>query len=140
MYDAVLFPTDGSPGSERARDYALQLAADQDATLHVLHVVETVSPGASLHDLISEQMTERGTELVESVARLGRDRNLSVRTAVVEGDPAETITGYASSEEVDVIVMPTHGRSELGRLVLGSVTDRVIRTSETPVIVVKLDD
>ena len=140
MYDAILLPTDGSPGAERARDHALELAADQDATLHVFHVVAAFAPAASLHDLVAERMTEQGRELVETVARLGRDRGVEVVTAVREGDPAETIVEYASSERIDLVVMPTHGRSELARTIVGSVTDRVIRTGSVPVVVVRLDE
>lgn len=140
MYDAILFPTDGSPGSEQARDHALDLAEDQDATLHVLHVVDVVAPAASLHEVVVEGMTERGNEFVESVATEGRERGVTVETAVVEGDPAETIVEYASSTGVDVVVMPTHGRRELTKTILGSVTDKVIRMGDVPVVVVKLEE
>lgn len=139
MYDNILFPTDGSKGTEPARDHALELAADQHATLHVLHVVETVAPAVSLHEMIVERMTERGRELVESVATLGRERGMTVKTAVLEGSPAETIVEYATTEEIDAIVMPTHGRPELTKAFLGSVTDRVIRTADVPVIVVTFE-
>ena len=139
MYDVILFPTDGSKGAERARDHALKLAADQDATLHVLHVVETVAPAASLHEMIIDRMTEHGQELVESVATLGREQGVTVETAVREGDPAETIVEYSTTKEVDAIVMPTHGRPELIKAIIGSVTDKVIRTGDVPVIVVKFE-
>lgn len=140
MYSSILFPTDGSPGSELARDHAIELAVDQAATLHVLHVIETVAPAASLHELIVERMSERGQELVETVASTGRGRGVKVETAVEEGDPAETIVEYATSEGIDVVVMPTHGRSELTKTIVGSVTDKVIRTGDVPVIVVKFGD
>jgi nucleotide-binding universal stress UspA family protein len=97
MYDAILFPTDGSEGSEVALDHALDLAADQDATLHVLHVVETISPGASLHDMIADRMTAQAEELVESVARRVQEREVDVETAVLEGEPAATIVEYADT-------------------------------------------
>ena len=140
MYESILFPTDGSPGSERACAHAIELALDQDATLHVLHVVETVAPAASLHELIIERMSERGTELVETAASDARNRGVAVTTAVEEGDPAETIVTYSSSEAVDIIVMPTHGRSELTKTIVGSVTDKVIRMGDVPVIVVKFGE
>ena len=139
MYDAILFPTDGSEGSELARNHAFELANDQQATLHILHVVEVFSPAASLHETIAEQMIERGKELVEMTAQNGRDHGLTIRTAVLEGDPAETIVEYASSEGIDVIVMPTHGRPELTKAIVGSVTDKVIRTGDVPVIVIKFE-
>jgi len=140
MYDSILLPTDGSEGSERARDEAIELASDQGATLHVVHVVDVVSPARSLHEVIAERMTERGRELVDAVAVRARDRGVSVETAVVEGDPAARIVEYVSEAGVDVVVMPTHGRPELAKTIVGSVTDKVIRTSPVPVIVVRLNE
>ena len=138
MYDSILLPTDGSEGAEIAQDHALELAVDQDATLHVLHVVEVIAPAASLHELIAEHMDERGIDLVKSVAEQGRERGVIVETAVIEGDPAETIIEYAAAEGIDLVVMPTHGRTELTKAILGSVTDKVIRTGDVPVLVIKL--
>ncbi|MGM0591207.1 MAG: universal stress protein [Halobacteriota archaeon] len=135
MYDAVLFPTDGSEGSETALDHALELATDQDARLYVLHVVAVPSPAVSLHELIADRMLERGSELVERIAQVARERDLQVETAVLEGDPAETIVQFAASNGIDVIVMPTHGRPELTKAIVGSVTDKVIRTGDVPVVV-----
>ncbi|KAB1187457.1 MULTISPECIES: universal stress protein [Haloferax] len=138
MYDAILFPTDGSEGSERAREHALALAADQHATLHVLNVVEATAPGASLHELVADNLRELGEGIVSEVAEMGTDRGIDVETTVVEGDPARTIVAYAESNDIDVIVMPTHGRPELTKAIVGSVTDKVIRTGDVPVTVVKL--
>ncbi|WP_435348345.1 universal stress protein [Haloarchaeobius sp. HRN-SO-5] len=140
MYDVVLFPINASEGTERAREHALELAADQGATLHVLHVVEVASPGASLHDMLAEKLTERGRELVDAVADAARERGIAVETHIREGDPAQTIVEYAAEEGVDVIVMPTHGRPELTKAIVGSVTDKVIRTGDVPVVVVKVED
>lgn len=138
MYTRILFPTDGSEGSERAREHALALAADQDATLYVLHVVDVVAPAASLHEVVANELIEQGQELVEEVAADALERGVTAETAVVEGSPAQTITSYAASANIDVIVMPTHGRRELTKALLGSVTDKVIRYGDTPVLVFKL--
>jgi nucleotide-binding universal stress UspA family protein len=140
MYDTILLPTDGSEGSERARDEAIELAVDQDATLYVVHVVDVVSPARSLHEMIAGEMTDRGRELVDAVARRARDRGVTVETAVVEGDPAAQIVEFVSAAAVDVVVMPTHGRPELAKTIVGSVTDKVIRTSPVPVVVVRLNE
>jgi len=137
MYASILFPTDGSAGAERAFEHALALAEDQQATLHILHVVDVVAPAASLHDMIAERMIETGTELVDSIAESASDRGVDVETAVREGDAAETIVDYAANAGIDLIVMPTHGRPELSKSILGSVTDKVIRTGDVPVTVIK---
>lgn len=140
MYDAILFPTDGSEGSTSARDHALELAADQGATLHALYVVEALSHEASVHNMVLEELTGRGEALVEAVAELGDERGVPVETAVLEGDPAATIVDYAEANGIDVIVMPTRGHSELTKAVLGSVTDEVIRMGTVPVVVTTLED
>ena len=139
MYDSILLPTDGSAGTATARDHAIELARDQGATLHVFHVVDVLSPAASLHEMIEERLTERGEELVETVAEIAREHGVTVETAVIEGDPAERIVEYAVSEGIDVVVMPTHGRSGLQKSIIGSVTDRVVRTGDVPVVVVSFD-
>ncbi|MFB6154312.1 MAG: universal stress protein [Haloferacaceae archaeon] len=139
MYNSVLFPTDRSDGATKAREHAIELAADQNAVLHVLNVVHGVAPAASLHEGMVERLTDEGENLVESVASEARERGVTVETAVVEGDPASTIVEYANANGIDVVVMPAHGRSELSKTFVGSVTDKVIRTGEVPVIVLKLD-
>jgi nucleotide-binding universal stress UspA family protein len=139
MYDSVLFPVDRSEGTEKARDHAIELAADQDAVLHVLNAVDGVAPAASLHELMIERLTDQGETLVESVASEAQKRGVTVEKAVIEGDPAETIVEYARSNGIDVIVMPAHSRSELEKTIVGSVTDKVIRTGDVPVLVIKLD-
>lgn len=137
MYEAILFPTDGSAGAGKAFEHALALAEDQEATLHILHVIDVVAPAASLHEMIAERMIETGTELVDSIAESTSDRGVDVETVVREGDPAETIVDYAANAGIDLIVMPTHGRPELSKSILGSVTDKVIRTGDVPVTVIK---
>lgn len=139
MYDSVLLPIDRSEGAEEARTHAIELAADQDAVLHVLHVVDGVAPVASLQEMLDERLTDEGEKLVASVAGEARERGVTVETAVVEGDPARTIVEYANSNGVDVVVMPAHGRSELSKAFVGSVTDKVIRAGDVPVLVLKLD-
>lgn len=139
MYESVLFPTDRSEGAKQARGHAIDLAADQNAVPHVLNVVHGVAPAASLHEMMIGRMIDQGETLVESVASEARERGIAVETAVIEGDPTETIVAYASSNGVDIVVMPAHGRSELAKTIVGSVTDKVIRTGDIPVLVLKLD-
>jgi nucleotide-binding universal stress UspA family protein len=145
MYDSILVPTDGSAGADAAARHALTLARAFDSQIHVLNVVDertytsgltAVDPGVTAHREAAEQ---RGTEAVEAIAdRLGVP-DLDVQTAVVEGIPHETIRAYAAEEDVDLISMGTHGRTGLGRVLLGSVTERVVRTSDVPVLTSRLE-
>lgn len=142
MYDNILVPTDGSEGMEAVIEHASNLAEIHDATLHALYVANT----ASLSDLPMEsswegvnsalrQQGERAVELVEQTVG-----ELPVETGIVEGSPSKEIVSYADEEDCDVIVMGTHGRSGVDRLLLGSVAERVVRSAPVPVLTVSVDE
>lgn len=141
MYDRVLVPTDGSEPSLRAAEHAAELAARFDATLHALYVVDAdPSPLAVSRADVRETLREVGEQAAEAtfekVQPLADDAGVDLETAVVEGAPAEQIVDYATEQAVDLVVMGTHGRSGLGRRLLGSVTERVVRNAPVPVLTV----
>ena len=141
MYDRILFPTDGSEGSATAFEHALGLARVHDATVDVLYVADTSQDsvtvlGGEMLDLLAEE----GERIVGEFEAHARDAGVEVRTAVLQGDPHATIVDYAESHRVDVVVMPTHGRSGLSRYLIGSVTEKVVRTSPVPVLTVGIGD
>ncbi|MEF8781397.1 MAG: universal stress protein [Haloferacaceae archaeon] len=147
MYETILVPTDGSKVAEHAVDHALELAETYGGTVHALYVVDTdameVSLNAEQVDRIDdgefgeldelEEFAERATEIVTERAA---DRGVDVVERVVGGNPHESIAEYAEENGVDVIVMGSHGRSGIRRALLGSVTERVLRTTTVPVLVV----
>ena len=138
MYDEILFPTDGEPASQAALDHAVELAERYDAQLHVLYVVDTTayaSFDAGAETIVSA-LREQGETAVESAVETAEDADIRTVSAVVSGSPHSEIIEYAATEGVDLIVMGTHGRTGLDRYLLGSVTDRVVRTAETPVLTV----
>ncbi|ACV13178.1 UspA domain protein [Halorhabdus utahensis DSM 12940] len=126
MVDRLLFPTDGSAGAMSTLEHALDLAADHDASVHVLTVQDEKTA--------ADSEKPAGTELVELAADRVRERGLDPVTAIRSGRPYQRILEYADVEDVDLIVMPTHGRTGLERLLLGSVTARVIRLADVPVL------
>ena len=163
MYDDVLYPTDGSDGAEAALANARDLAETYDATVHVLYVAERLTPHGLASDVevvegggmigdpeggdggmmadrtkddeIQAAVRKQGTELVESVAdRLGGVRT---RTEVRGGNPYEVILDYVDEHDVDLVLMGTHGRKGLDRYLLGSVTEKVVRTADVPVLTVR---
>lgn len=145
MYDRILVPTDGSEGAEPAVDHAIELAAAFDATVHALYVVDTAAfadldEAAVESDLVTESLTEGGRDAVDRVAERAREAGVEAETMVTRGRPVGTILDYAADHDVDVIVMGTHGRSGLDRLLLGSVTEKVVRKSRIPVLTVRRDD
>ena len=136
-YDDVLFPTDGSESAAVAFDHALGIAKRYDATLHVLFVVNTTyrDVGATGRTTI-DSLRERGEETLADTAAAARESGVAVETHLAEGDPYREIVD-AGSEHADLIVMSTRGRQGVDRYLLGSVTEKVVRTSSVPVFTVR---
>lgn len=136
MYENVLIPTDGSDGTRRSIDHGLTLADRFGATVHALSVVPE-GPFGTFEGERAAAAAERAVEQVEAEA----DRQgIDVSTTVEYGVPHEEILAYVDANDVDVIVMGTKGRSGLDRVLVGSVTERVVRMAEVPVVTVKLTD
>ncbi|EJN58208.1 Nucleotide-binding universal stress protein, UspA family [Halogranum rubrum] len=142
MYDNILVPTDGSDTAAKAVEHAIDLAEQYGATLHVLSVVDPTrfsTVGVDPSSVLSA--VEKGSrEAVDRVEADAEAAGLRVETTVVRGRPAETITTYATDNDIDLVVMGTHGRTGLDHFLLGSVTERVVRTASVPVLTVRLDD
>ena len=141
MYDTVLFPTDGSDTATEAAAHAIDLADRHDATLHVLYVVdhERVSRMAPKlgTDHIKETLQQEGERATSEIADQAASAGLETTTSLREGAPADIITSYAETVDADAVVMGTNGRTGMDRLLLGSVAERVIQTTELPVMTVK---
>lgn len=141
MYDHILFPTDGSDGAEVALDHAADLAATYDATLHVLYVVDTDTQGmATIGNEVVEELETEGQSVVEATTDRVDDRGIAVVDQVLRGDPHETILEYAAVNGIDLVVMATHGRRGLERYLLGSVTEKVVRSADVPVLTVRMEE
>jgi len=135
MFDRILVPTDGSPGSERAFEVAATLASTHDAAVHVLSVVDEHGPTDDW-DYDGDSPAEA---FIESQADHVDTEGLSVTTAVREGVVHDAVLDYGDENEIDLIVMGTHGRTGVRRFLLGSVTEKVVRLADVPVLSVKAD-
>lgn len=144
MYKKMLVPLDGSEFSECVLDHVRAIAIGcQVPEVVLLGVAEPVTRQVYYMVGIEDQLgdmqkqTEKYVEsyLSKSADSLKKD-DIAAQTAVVSGRPAEEILDYANKNQVDLIIMSTHGRSGLSRWVLGSVTDRVVRHSTAPVLTV----
>lgn len=164
MYDHILYPTDGSEAADTVIDHVTSLAEQYDSRVHILNVVDSDHSESSMtlkkdaegnwktgmvsrgrgedqggmsQDKIDilDLLEEEGEELVEDIAgRLSQDEGIKTKTACRRGKPHRVINSYAEDNDIDLIVMGTHGRSGVSRQLIGSVTEKVIRTSETPVL------
>ena len=135
----VLLATDLTAVSEHAARDAIELARDHGAQLIVLSVVDANRlrlPGGRFLRRIDQERArmERGAQ---QLVRRARDAGVNATFLVWEGDPAEAVLEAASAERVDVIVLGSHGRGRLGRLILGSISTRVTVGARCPVLVVR---
>ena len=138
MYDRILVPTDGSDIIDAAVDTAFDIAAHHDAAVHFLYVADSNRPNLEADESdVRDSLLERGEQVVGDAAARARERDVESITVVREGDPASGIVEYADEAGIDLVVIPTHGRTGVSRLFLGSITERVVRESETPVLVVR---
>jgi nucleotide-binding universal stress UspA family protein len=147
MYERILVPTDGSDVAQAAVDHAIDLATTYGAELHALYVADTdaiaYSLGAEQVDRVREgefagmtELQKRAEAATNYVAELAAEQGVEVVEHHTGGKPHEAIAEYAEDNDVDLIVMGSHGRAGVRRALLGSVTERTLRSTHVPVLVV----
>lgn len=137
----ILAPTDFSPPSDRALDYARHMAARCGASVHLLHVLEdTVDTSFGAEVFVPESPEVQAARLEEARVKLTHRRGGAAHeqprasTEVVAGSTTPTIVRYAAENGFDLIVMGTHGRTGFAHLAMGSVAEHVVRTASCPVL------
>ncbi|ADE04963.1 universal stress protein [Haloferax volcanii] len=142
MYDRILVPVDGSGPADEALDRALDLAAATDATLYALYVVDERALHATQLDAggLVRAYEAEGERIVSEAVEAAEADGTEVVTAVEHGSPHRAILRYAEEVDADLIVMGTHGRRSIERYLLGSVTERVLRLVDVPVLSVRSED
>jgi len=138
MYNKILIPTDGSATAGTAAETALDLAQRFDASLHAISVAELDLPPTDVESEVAKMATQHGEATLATLREQAASVDVPVTTRVIEtADPAhKAIIDYVNDHGIDLVVMGTHGRTGLDRLVLGSVTERTLRTSPVPVLTV----
>lgn len=141
MYSTVLVATDGSDCAAAAASHAIDLAERYGAALHALFVVDQTYPAMTEFDAVVERREGAGEEALESVQAEAGRRGIEVELALRRGKPFEEILGYVDHNDVDVVFVGSKGRSVIERFVhAGSTTERVVRRTTVPVVVVPLPD
>lgn len=142
MYDRILVPTDGSKGTTRSLEHAAAIARDNDATVHVLYVVDQRLYRAASRDTKDEviaSLEEEGDHALDDAVTRLEENGADVATVRREGIPYKSILSYTEAEDIDLVVMGTHGRTGRDRIAtLGSVTERVVKNADVPVLVVDI--
>jgi len=139
----ILLPTDFSNYSAAATKYACELATKFDAALHLLHTLEThfdsmpvFAMGITLPSYIDESRSAAEKSLA-GILDPEWSKGRTVMQAVIQGSPKVEIVRYARREEIDLIVLATHGRTGLSHVLMGSVAESVVRTAPCPVLTVR---
>ena len=143
----ILVPTDFSDSAEHALKYAVRLGKPFKANIFVLHVFHLQEYLALLSDRdqtdagaaseVLEAAKNRAGNKLEELVRRSEDKEVALLPILLVGVPFEEIVRYAAERDVDLIVMPTHGRTGVAHLLLGSTSERVISHSVCPVLVVR---
>jgi nucleotide-binding universal stress UspA family protein len=137
--ETILVATDGSPASAAAGEEAIDLAERLDARLIVINVVNVpeLTTASAVYPGTVVSAREEAEDIAREVVEQARRAGVNATFLTWEGQPGEAIVAAAEAESVDLIVVGTHGRSVVGRLLLGSVSEYVVRHAHAPVLVVR---
>jgi nucleotide-binding universal stress UspA family protein len=139
-YRSVLVPTDGSDPANAALDAGIGTARGAGAALHVLSVVGTATLGTDVHSsAYATELEESAETVVEAATERATDAGVESVTGAVElaASVYKRVLDYAEEHDIDLIVVGTHGRTGLDRYLLGSVTEKLVRTAPAPVLTVR---
>ncbi|WP_311136851.1 universal stress protein [Natronosalvus rutilus] len=135
-----MVPTDGSDSSTAAVERGVSNAKPHAATVHFLHVIDAgteMAASGSIAPELTETLDQEASEILETASRKADEVDVAAEQVVLEGVPHEVIAEYSTDNEVDLIVMGASGRSGIKDHLLGSSTDRVIRSVDTSVLVAR---
>ncbi|WP_292486571.1 universal stress protein [Methanohalobium sp.] len=132
-YTDILIATDGSEYSKMAVNSGIKFAKSSGAKVHAIYVIN-----ARWEREIYNYIRKKGEQATNEVKQLGDENNVEVKIQLLEGDPAERIIDYAENNDIDLIVMGTHGESGISRFLMGSVAQKVVRKSSTEVLISKI--
>jgi nucleotide-binding universal stress UspA family protein len=142
--EKILFPTDFSEGSSQALEYAIDMAKRYGAKLYLVHVIYDIAQAAGWyvpHASMDEMYKDIEKSAEKELGRFGLEelRNFKgVERTVLKGVPHTEIVKFAKDNKIDLIIMGTHGRKGVGRILFGSTASQVVRYAPCPVLAVRL--
>ena len=141
MYKRILLPLDGSPLAEQALPHAIAMAERFQSELVLLRVLIPLPRPPTTPETALQRAAEEAAifarEYLDHVADGVQERGITVQVVTIGGRPHWQIIQYAETNQVDLIVMCTRGQSGLSRWLMGSVSDRVVRGANVPVLMVR---
>lgn len=141
-YERILVATDGSEPAQHAATEAVTLANEFGATLHAVYVLEVAEPPPWFNDPDAEPGVDtKAGRAIDGVVSAAADRGLGteVVTAILRGQTAPAILAYIDEHDIDLVVVGTHGRTGLDRLLIGSVAEHIVREAPVPVVTVRAE-
>lgn len=138
----ILIATDGSETANEAADFGIEMFGCSGAKVYALYVID-ISPyrSVSLDKIWSKEVLDEyervGHEATSYIERIGKAAGVEVESRVLKGHPAEKIINFAEDNNIDMIIVGSLGKGRYERAVLGSVSDKIIRYSKVPVLVVR---
>ncbi|MDQ1254051.1 MAG: hypothetical protein QG646_3265 [Euryarchaeota archaeon] len=136
----ILIATDGSETAEKAAHFGIQIAGLSGAKVYAVYVIDTTPYYSIPLDQIwskevYEQLEQMGNEITSNVEKTAKAAGLEAESIVLKGDPAQRIVNFAEEQSVNMIIVGSHGIGGFERLVIGSVSEKVVRHAKIPVLV-----
>jgi len=131
VFETIMVPTDGSKCSLKAEDIAISIAKNFKAKLVVVHVID--------EKLIYpfEVLEEEGNTILDEAARKGKDEGVDVEQVLIVGSPAHDMEKIVEKTGADLVVIGTHGKTGIRKILMGSVAENTIKTVKVPVLLAK---
>ncbi|QWR78125.1 universal stress protein [Candidatus Magnetomonas plexicatena] len=142
----ILLPTDFMEGASGAADYTADLAKHYGASIDILHVVYDVASAVGWYmpqlsyDEFYKDIEKNALKELEHVYEKQLKDVRSVNRFIARGNPADEILNYASTNRIDLIVMGTHGRKGIDRLIFGGTAEKVVRNAKCPVLTTRINE
>jgi nucleotide-binding universal stress UspA family protein len=138
----ILIATDGSDSAHEAVEFGLELADEQGAWAHVVHVAPLVdvmpySNFGFVAPSLPHEFDERDYEPLQKAVELAEEKGIRIETTLLKGKPADEIVAYADSIDADLIVVGSRGHSAFTSALIGGVSRGVLRESRRPVLIVR---
>ncbi len=142
LFKKILVATDGSENARRAASYGVNIAKATGAEVHALYIISTQHAVTTRtvmgwSEAFEEYLANKGGVAIADVEKLGKEAGVKVEPVFLKGIPADKILEYAEENNIDLIVMGTHGLTGIKRFLIGSVAESVVRHSKAPVMVIR---
>ncbi|MDO8869881.1 MAG: universal stress protein [Methanobacteriaceae archaeon] len=131
MFNKIMIPSDGSKFAEKAEDVAIDLAKKLESTVVAVHIID--------EKLIYpfDIMEEEGNKILSKISEKGKAKDVKVDEVLIFGNPRHDMKKIAEKSHADMVVIGSHGRSGIEKILMGSVAENALKTVDVPVLLVK---